>query len=92
MPKLPKDAEVLEARDGVTVLGLPPHPKQKYPLWKIEALQENINQAENNILKFEQHIMEQKQVIKERKEQIALCQERDREVVKWEKMMEELDG
>lgn len=83
--RLPKGAKLIDRGNGVDLYEIPPDPRKKYPLWSIEALAKDIERAAKNIRKFEQHIESERQLIEERKEQIAICEERDAAVARWER-------
>jgi hypothetical protein len=69
----------------VDLYEIPPDPRKKFPLWRIDALAKDIERASANIKKFEDHIAEELRLIEERKEQIAICEERDAAIAEWEK-------
>jgi len=83
--RLPRGGKVLEQKDGVALVGLPVHPRKRYPVWRIDALEEDIRRAEENIRTFRAHIEEQEKVIEERRQQISVCEERDRAITQWER-------
>ena len=84
-PKLPEGAKLIDRGEGVDLYEIPPDPRKKYPVWKIDALKRDIDMARQNIQKFREHIADQEKLIAEREGQVALCEERDREVAKWER-------
>jgi len=84
-PRLPSGAKLIGQGEGVQVYDLPPDPRKRYPLWRIDALEADIRNAQARIDGFQQAINEQATVIEERREQIKLCQERDREIERWER-------
>ena len=63
---------------GAQLIEGPPHPKTKYPLWRIERLEADVVAAQANIDQFTKLIADQEKIIRERREQIAQCEERDR--------------
>lgn len=85
MTRLPKGSKKIDDNgEGLALYNLPPDPRKKYPLWSIEALGKDIERAALNIKKFEEHIAAEQALIEERKGQIAVCQERDAEIARWE--------
>lgn len=85
MVRLPKGSKKIDGGNGVDLYEVPPDPRKKYPLWKIDALQGDIDRAKEQIAQFNLHIDDLNKTIKEREEQIALCQERDRAIAEWER-------
>lgn len=83
--RLPKGAKLIDRGNGVDLYEIPPDPRKKYPLWRIDALGKDIERAAANIRKFEEHIEEERKLIEERKKQIAICEERDEAIARWEK-------
>ena len=89
--KLPKGSKKVGEGNGVALYELPPHPRTKYPVWKIDALEQDIVRCERTIESFQAHIDEQRQVIQERQQQIVICKQRDAEIAKWERERGESD-
>ncbi|KPK09584.1 MAG: hypothetical protein AMS20_00235 [Gemmatimonas sp. SG8_28] len=69
----------------MTLVELPQHPKRRYPLWDIEALRKDQEHAQDKIDSFTEAIEDLQKLIAERQEQIATCEERDREIAAWER-------
>ncbi len=84
-PRLPNGSKLIARGEGVDLYEIPPNPRRRYPVWKVDALERDVEMARQNIQKFKDHIADQEKLIAERMEQIALCKERDREIAKWER-------
>jgi len=89
--RLPKGAKLIDRGNGVDLYEIPPHPRKKYPLWKIDALEADVARAKNVIEQFELHIADQEKLIAERRQQIQLCRQRDAEIAQWERDRAESD-
>ena len=92
-PRLPQGVEVLETRDdGLTLVSLPAHPRDSYPLWDAKALQKDIDLARDNIAAYNLAIADQERMIAEREAQIAQTIERDLKIAAWQDMYGDLHG
>lgn len=85
MVRLPNGARKLDEGEGVSLYEMPPDPRKKYPVWRIDALQADIDRAEAHKEQFQAHIDDLNRTIEERKDQIKLCEERDRAIARWER-------
>lgn len=94
MTRLPRGSKVIDQQavrrsngkvEGVQVFDLPPDPRKRYPVWRIDALEADIRNAQDRIDGFQQAINDQAKLIEERREQIEVCKERDRAIAEWER-------
>jgi hypothetical protein len=83
--RLPPGAKVLAQQEGAALVELPQHPKRKYPLWDIAALENDIRHARGKIAVFQEAIQDLEKLIVEREEQVAVCRERDGAIAAWER-------
>jgi hypothetical protein len=85
MVKLPKGSKLIDEGEGVSLYEMPPDPRKKYPLWKAEALQKDVDRARDQIEQFRRHIEDLEKTITEREALIKVCEERDRAIAEWER-------